>query len=629
MTTGPRRPIVGSSVGTGAAGGISSGVVVDRSSSDPVVGLERLRRAPGRGDQIARPVQVVAWVVVVACVLFGLAIRGWILFHVPLTSDEAVTGISAQQILHGHLSVFYPGVAYGGLEQYLYAAFFVVLGQSGMVIHVGDTVFWALAAVLTWRVARHLVSSPGLAALAGALAWAGPWAGILTSSIETGYRGTATDCGLGCLLVVLRMLEGKRGPVSYCSLGLLAGLGLWSTPEVVYFLLPVGLILLSVLAREVRRDSGVALAGIGVLVGSFVVGALPSIWWNLDNGLRSFRPGTLSAGNSPLNPGFVGRLHLFFRYTVPMDLGLRLRLTGLWLFGNQGSGIDRVLLVVVVVLAGAASVVALCLCLAGGGRLTALGIAVVLFPLLYAAFPASWYWQDGRYALFLLPLMCLVAVVGCEQGVGLITRLWRAHPPGTTGERAGRRVAPLVAIPLAVLWVVLSGAGLHETYVPTSGVTTSNGVALSDFFRSWTDPDRPSQSVVADLEALHVRFGFAEYWVAYKLDFLSRGKLVIATSGQDTSYIPSIQHQATDAQRQAWIFVPNDHVAAAVAQFADTAAIVGPDGESEADFVAKIRALGVPFTVAHAGLVDVVITSKRIDERTVGTGLPGPTLASG
>ena len=53
-------------------------------------------------------------VAIAVLVVLGLFVRVWILGRTPINSDQAVVGLMAREILHGHLFVFYWGQHYGG-----------------------------------------------------------------------------------------------------------------------------------------------------------------------------------------------------------------------------------------------------------------------------------------------------------------------------------------------------------------------------------------------------------------------------------------------------------------------------------------------------------------------------------
>ena len=119
---------------------------------------------------------------------------------------------------------------------------FALFGHSAVVLDLTPVVLSAVAALLTWRAALRLVRTRQLAVLAGALVWVVPDAAIANSTREFGFRGITMVCGLACLLGALRLLDGSHAYLDVCALGLFAGLGWWSSPEVGYFLLPAALI---------------------------------------------------------------------------------------------------------------------------------------------------------------------------------------------------------------------------------------------------------------------------------------------------------------------------------------------------------------------------------------------------
>ncbi|MGH8919223.1 MAG: hypothetical protein ACRD0H_13005, partial [Actinomycetes bacterium] len=107
----------------------------------------------------ARPIAgvLIGLAVAVAAVL-GLVLRVQLLTHQALSGDEAVAGLMAEQIRHGHLYTFYWGNQYGGGEIYVVALLFAIFGASAVVLNGTATVVTAGAALLLWRTARRLGS---------------------------------------------------------------------------------------------------------------------------------------------------------------------------------------------------------------------------------------------------------------------------------------------------------------------------------------------------------------------------------------------------------------------------------------------------------------------------------------
>ena len=361
---------------------------------------------------------------VLAAVLVGVSVvaalvRVWIFGHAALNSDEAVVGLMAGQIQHGHVSAFYWGQDYGGVEPYVVAVLFAVFGASPFTLTLTASLLAAAAAVVVWRIGVRVLP-PGAAVSAAVLAWIWPECTVWNSTREFGFRQAALVLGLLVVLQSLRIRgsardvssgrardvsSGRARDVSqragarevpgavrvldWLGLGLLVGVGWWSSPELVYFLLPAALALWP--ARRAVHPRGVAAAA------GLAVGVLPWILASVDD-----HWGTLHGAQAvPLQHSTYGhRLGLFFTHVLPMLLGLRVEGAGRWLGSRPlGLGLSVVLGVVILV---AMAVVAL---RAPAARL--LLAFLVPFPFLYAVFPTSAFWNDGRYGLYLPPMLAL------------------------------------------------------------------------------------------------------------------------------------------------------------------------------------------------------------------------------
>jgi hypothetical protein len=544
------------------------------------------------------------WVVlglVAAAVLVGGVIRAWLLFHQPVTSDEAVAGLISHQILHGHTYAFFWGQPFGGVEPYVVAAVFAVLGQSSLTLGLTPILLAAVAAVLVWRVALRLVGSRPVALLAGALAWVAPFPVVFTSTIEGGYRGVTLVCGLAVLLISLRILDGAFRIREFVALGLVTGIGWWSLPEIAYFLIPAGLILIGAMVARSRPGDLARWAGrIGLAVVAFVVGGLPWWWTNLGSGFASLDTSKFPGSATPLNPGYGGRLRLFFRFTLPMYANLRRLNSGQWLFGGSGTSFHRVLVVLAVALIAAAIIGALVLCLLRGGRCIALAVALVVYPFLVALQPGTWYWQDGRYAVYLGPLLALVAAVACVE---LAERVGRRRlspsPRRPPGGRAGGVTLMGVVVALSL---VLTTVNFHQ----------SLAVTRHALVHGWANPDTAATATASALESKGIRTGYADYWVAYKLDFLSDSRLTLTVAGTDPDRWATLDQEVRSSPSPAWLFVPAGRLPAGLAQFAQTGNIQGPSGLSEPQFLAALDRLGIPHRTVDAGPIQAVIPASPV-----------------
>ncbi|MGH9089886.1 MAG: ArnT family glycosyltransferase [Acidimicrobiales bacterium] len=542
-------------------------------------------------------VTVLAWTAIVLALTVGVVLRAWYVFHQPINADEAVVGLMAMQIVHGHFSAFYWGQVYGGAEPFLVAMLFGIFGTSTWALEAVAIALSVGAAVVSWRIARRLVADPLLAVLAGALVWAAPQAAVWNSTIELGFRGVTLLCGLGILLVALRVLDGALGWAEFVALGLLAGVGWWSSPEIVYFVLPtVALVIWAIVQDPEIRRLGRWSARLGVVITAGVVGALPWLWANFNSGFRSLDTSAFVAPPNP--PGYGSRLELFFRDGLPMLFSLRTAETLQPVWGSVGM---RLLLVAVLAVLGAALV----LCCVKGGRSLVLAASVVIFPFIMALSPATWFEKDGRYSDFVAPLIVFVLVIGsgeAAQWVGVLRRRWARHEIDVA-----RALMSTVVISLVVLSIVNFTS--YEPYVyPTAS-----------FGSGWTNPDAPTLQAISELETAGIQYGYADYWVAYRLDFLSDGRLAITTAGGDVDRWHALIRQVQGSRRQAWLFVNPD--AEAIEQFAKTSYIQGPDGLSQSAFLAGLQRLGIGYRIIDTGLIQAVVPNRPVQPSTVG--LPG------
>jgi hypothetical protein len=136
------------------------------------------------------------------------------------------------------------------------------------------------------------------------------------------------------------------------------------------------------------------------------------------------------------------------------------------------------------------------------------------------------------------------------------------------------------------------------------------------FFAGWGNPNGPTQAALAKLEAGGVRAGYADYWVAYRLDFLSGGKVHMTVVGTDPDRWPALNREVEDSRTPAWIFVPL--TPGSLAQFAETPQVVGPATISEAQFIADLHRLGVGYRIVTTGLIDAVIPDRAVSAHEVG-----------
>lgn len=569
---------------------MSIGTVTDLPVAD-----DEVPTVVGHGNRLA----LIPIVLVLAAGL-GTAIRLWYVFHDALNSDEASVGLAAQHILHGQFTAFFPGQLYGGAEPYLTAALFAAFGQSALMVKLTPLLLSLVAALLMWRIARRLVSDGQIAALAGVLVWVAPVAVAWNSTVERGFRGVTMACGLAAILFALRCLDGRRRYLDVVAMGLFLGVGWWSSPEIAYFLVPIGLLLIgAVVVSPAGRRIVVWVPRFFVALAAVGLGALPWLWVNIP-GFRSLQASSFPGGQDKLHNGYAVRLQTFFNHVLPMQTNLVVPASATEVFRHNQSlqlafqfGTDAII------------VAALVLCALKGGRGLAVAAGAVALPFIFDFQPGTWFWDDGRYGVFVGALLVPVLAIACDQVPVLAARFGRGHRhrpsrPPTSGR------ALMVAV------VVVSSV---FTVVGFSQMVAGTG----SFFSNWGDPNAPTLAAVDRLEGGGVRTGYAHYWLAYDLDFLSKERLAITTvPGADTNRSKALNRTVEHSRQPAWLFVPTDRLKQGYLLFGGTNAISGPASMPEAAFTAKLKALGIPYRIVDAGLIRAVIPSRSVTPKQVG-----------
>ena len=568
---------------------------------------------PSQGRRRDRTELAVTVVIVVALVV-GASLRVWFLFNVPVSSDEAVAGLMAHHFLQGHANAFFWGQPFGGVEPWLVAGAFAVAGQSTWTLSLLPVVLSAVAAVLVWRVTRRFVADPRIAALAGAMAWATPLAFVYQSTVEGGYRGAVLICGLAVLLFSLRMLDGRGHYLEFVGLGVFAGVGWWALPESVYLFLPAGLILIGAIVTSTVGDKAWWWARhLGVAIASFVVADSPWLWDNLRSGFASLQSGKFPGATGPENHGFRSRLSIFFHSALPLQLNLRRVLSGIWLV----NGPSRLHTVAMYLLSAGVIVIvvgALVLCGLRGGRAWALVAALVAFPILVALQPGTWDWLGGRYEVYLGPILAIAVATAVAELAHRLTRPAAHSASLATSQSGENRLARGIFAVLVVGALITTMVDFHLSW---------NG-SFANYFKAWGNPNQAAISTAAQLEAKGVKYGYGDYWLAYKLDFVSGEHLNITTIAPDPDRWLGQHAAVARSPHAAWLFVPVDHLAAAYVEFGATPNLqgpgVGPNGSPfvESAFVAKLDSLGIPYRIVKAGDVDAIFPSRSVTPAEVG-----------
>jgi 4-amino-4-deoxy-L-arabinose transferase-like glycosyltransferase len=467
------------------------------------------------------------WILITALIWRGLILAsGGVSFH----SDEAIVGLMARHINQGQpIPTFFYGQAYmGSLDALLVAGMFRLAGESVLSIRLVQSLLYAGTLLTTLALALRLTGSRTVALLAGLLIALPPVALTLYTTVSLGGYGETLL--LGNLIVLTGYEIAQAQPRSWrrwLLLGACTGLGWWTNNLIVLYAIPVGLILL----RKLRRAQLPMLAG---AFAAFLLFGAP--WWlyNLNHDWASIR---FLLNGYQYTGSAVDRLISLTLIGLPTLAGVRFPWAPEFWIGAPLALIILVLNLTVLALSALGA-------LRKPGRARFLWGILACFVLIFVL---SNFGGDstGRY---LLPFFVVLALLYAIQA-----RAW------------GRWGIALVAV-----WIGINALGTI-TALRTTGLTTQID-AITEFSNTY------DQAVIAFLRE-HGRYGYATYWVAYRLDFLSGESVILSASLPykadmlyfDTDRYPAYTEAVNAASRP--VFVTANHPAldaGLIKQFAAT-----------------------------------------------------------
>ncbi len=471
---------------------------------------------PGSGGRAGVPLRGV-WPLVV--ILTGaVALKAVLLAFdaVPFNADEAVVALMARHILQGERPWFFYGQTYmGTLDAYLVAGVFRVFGEQMLAIRLVQVALFAATLVTGYPVVLRFTGARRTAVLVALLLAFPPVLLTLYTTASLGGYGEALLAGNLLLWWGHRLgWEDMQRWGLWLAWGLVAGLGFWAFGLVLVYLVPVALWLLwrlrtcgrplgqvqvgqvqvgQVQDLPLRSWRGYLLAVLG-----FVAGSLP--WWLGNLGRVDVGVAELSGAavrSTAVAGSFLGnvgaRVFNFVVLGLPALFGLRfpwgMEGPPLWLavpalalyLGALGYGLRRRAGVVV-----------------RSGRLLLWGVCGTLF----LGFILTPFGGDpsGRY---FLPLYLPLFVFTAEALTAL-------------RERAGRWA-----------WVLL-GIVLVFNLVGTAQAAWTNPPGITTQFEAITRVDHRYDVELMDFLRAHSGTrGYANYWVAYPIAFLSGEEIIL------------------------------------------------------------------------------------------------------
>jgi hypothetical protein len=409
--------------------------------------------------------------------LIGLGIRLWIMTGRlgAIDSDEAITGLMARHLLDGEFRAFMWRLSYQGtIVTYPVALSFRLFGTSRFALELPYLLMSAGAALCIWRIGVRFLR-PFQAVFAALAFWLWPALYVWISVKPLIFYVPTLLLGLGVMLCTLRAVERPRGWIDWCLVGLFAGVGWWTSPNIMYFVIPAVLWLAAFHWRALwpRAFLSVPFA---------IVGALPWIWNDLNYGFDSLTVNYGATGN------YFDHLGYFFTHALPSALGMRAPFTGDWIIG-----FGHLLLYAIVL-----GLLALSVWL-GLRERSMPAIGLLTLPFLFALVPVASNLENdfignGRYFYFFTPFLALAVA------------------------RLARPVAP--ALILAVALAISSVWGFARLYDNRDAI--GGGPSL----------DR----LIETLERGGHHEVFASFWVSARLTFESDERIIAVATDLGPSY---------------------------------------------------------------------------------------------
>jgi len=460
------------------------------------------------------------WVPATALLIAGVALRAFILTHSHGTADadEAVSGLITRHFVSHptSLPVFMWGTNYAGtLEPALTAIAFAVFGSSILALKLTIVVLHVGACLLLWRVGRRLVDERA-GVLAACALWVWPGVSVWWSTKARDYE-VLLVCGLLTLLLALRVIEDPKRRRDWLGLGAAVGVGWWTNPQIAFLAVPAALWILMGNRRALRYAPNA--------VPGFVVGAAPWIIWNLRNGWGSF------VSQFPNNEGYLDHLRRFWGEGLPVLLGLR---TPFYL--RYAVPRWHALFLALALAAG----LSLVLIKRPGARY--LAVALVAYPMVHALLPVANFTGEARYLYLYTPILALVVARAVRHPLAIA---------GAFGVMLAFTVGTLTTITLP-----MSAGSVYERAIPAK-----------------------LAPVIKALEAEKIDTVMSDYWIAYRLTFESRERIVGAGVPANR-YQPYLDYFRS-SRRSAWLFI---------------------DGaKADQNFKASMVYIGVPYRTVQAG----------------------------
>ncbi|MBI2414144.1 MAG: discoidin domain-containing protein [Deltaproteobacteria bacterium] len=460
---------------------------------------EALSFIAGRKDRVHLAVFIII-------MLAGASLRYYVIkadLGVTIDSDEAVIGLMGKHILEGReFPAYFYGQGYmGSLEAFLAAGAFAIFGVSVSSLKLLMLALSMVFVSVTYFLARSMEDEVTALFSTLLVSIPPPFLTVYCLKARGGYIETLIF-GSVLMLLSLKIRDSSRSAVpdlKFAALGFIAGLAWWTNNLVIYYFVPVSLILFKVL----RKDNLPRLAAMTGL--SFLIGSLP-MWLYMiahsseKGGLVSFKRALPALKN-------------FFLQGIPVILGARQA----W---SETDFFPSATLLLSVIYGGC--LLYYVLKKRGSGGMTPVTFLLSV-PVLFAlSVKAGGFAIEPRY---LLPIYSVLTFIVA----------WPIVKFSDYSRFAGATVA-----------AVLVAVNLYGTFnlKPELQLPFSNGLRV----------ERENGGLIELLEKEGIDAAYADYWIAYRLTFETVEDVLAIPWGETaTNRYPGYLEMIKDRGRHAYI----------------------------------------------------------------------------
>ena len=268
--------------------------------------------------------------------------RVWLIVHTQdvIAGDEALVGIQAEHILRGERPVYYYSQPYlGSLQTYIIAVIFLFTGPAVWAMRIEPLLISLVIVYITWRFSAALADAAHLSVrskklfmvIATLVAAFAPLYDVVEEMRVTGGYDDAIAVMVWLLYCAFRLTQrwsesatGRELLLRWVGLGVLAGMGLWIDPLVVYAYATVtlwigGYFLYNLVGRrqptgsvslsQLLNHTVLSLAALP----AFLVGFAPGLIWGAQNNWANvtylFHNGTADSSESLRTVLRVGKIY--------------------------------------------------------------------------------------------------------------------------------------------------------------------------------------------------------------------------------------------------------------------------------------------------------------------------------